>query len=327
MVFKRMLGTFGVGGPSVDTVLAAPACRPGEQLAGEVRIRAADYDVEIQRISLALATMVEVEGGDHEQTGGMEFHRADVSGPFTLAKEEDRVIAFRLDVPWETPLTEVSGQHLHGMAMGVRTELAVAKAVDKGDLDPVEVDPLPSQQRVLDAFAELGFAFKSADVEYGHIAGLHQELPFYQEIEFYPPPAHQGRINEVELTFLASPHGLAVVLEADKRGGLLVSGTDAFGRFQVSHEEALHLDWAAEISGWLHAVADRHGGAFLLGHGPHDHHHEYEGHGGPGWGTVAAAGVAGVAAGVVGGMVADEVIEEIVEDDEDDEDEGAEDED
>ncbi|TDC67473.1 sporulation protein [Actinomadura sp. GC306] len=325
MVFKRMLGTFGVGGPSVDTVLAVPSCRPGERLAGEVRIKAADYDVEIQRISLSLVTRVEVEGADHEQAGGMEFHRVDVSGPFTLPREADRVIAFELDVPWETPLTEVYGQHLHGMVMGVRTELAVAKAVDKGDLDQVAVGPAPSQQRVLDAFAELGFAFKSADVEYGRIAGVHQELPFYQEIEFYPPPEHQGRVNEVELTFVASPHGLAVVLEADKRGGLFTSGGDAFGRFQVSHAEALQLDWAAEISGWLHAVADRHGAAFHPGgHGSYEDHHGHGGRGGPGWGTVAAAGAAGVAAGVVGGMVAgeiaEEVFEEVFEDDEGDED-------
>lgn len=344
MVFKRVLGTFGVGGPSVDTVLASPVCRPGEQLAGEVRIKAAEYDVEIQRVTLALATVVEVEGGDRERTGGLEFLRVDVSGPFKLPREQDRIIPFRLGVPWEIPLTEVHGQHLHGMAMGVRTELAVAKAVDKGDLDPFGVAPLPSQQRVLDAFAELGFMFKSADVEHGQIAGLHQELPFYQEIEFYPPPAYQGRVNEVELTFVASPYGLAVVLEADKRGGMFTSGSDVLGRFQVSHEEAEQLDWAAEISGWMEAVAERHAAAFQQGHAPYGHapygqpqygqppygqpqyghpqyghppHGHHRGSGGPGWGAVAAAGVAGVAAG----MVADEIFEEIFDGDEDEGDE------
>ena len=296
-----------MGGPSVDTVLATPSCAPGELLSGEVRIKAADYDVEIQRVTLALVTVVEVEGGDHEHSGGMEFHRVDVSGPFTLAKGQDRTIPFSLDVPWETPLTEVHGHHLHGMALGVRTELAVAKAVDKGDLDPLGIVPLPSQRRVLDAFGELGFAFKNADVEYGHIAGVPQQLPFYQEIEFYPPPTHHGRINEVELTFVANPHGLAVILEADKRGGLFTSGGDAFGRFQVSHEEALHLDWAAEISAWLDAVAERHASA------PHPGHAMHGGHHGPGWGTAAAAGAAGMAAGVVGGMVAGELAEEAVE--------------
>ena len=29
MVFKKMLAAFGVGGPSVDTVLATPVVQPG----------------------------------------------------------------------------------------------------------------------------------------------------------------------------------------------------------------------------------------------------------------------------------------------------------
>lgn len=256
MVFKRVLGTFGVGGPSVDTVLASPVCRPGEQLAGEVRIKAAEYDVEIQRVTLALATVVEVEGGDRERTGGLEFLRVDVSGPFKLPREQDRIIPFRLGVPWEIPLTEVHGQHLHGMAMGVRTELAVAKAVDKGDLDPFGVAPLPSQQRVLDAFAELGFMFKSADVEYGQIAGLHQELPFYQEIEFYPPAQYRG-LNQVELSFVADEHAMDVVLEMDKKPGLFSEGSDTFRSFQVGLHDFQTTDWAAYLHQWIAEVGSK----------------------------------------------------------------------
>ena len=39
MVFKKMLGAFGVGGPSVDTVLTDPNTRPGAVLHGEVRLQ------------------------------------------------------------------------------------------------------------------------------------------------------------------------------------------------------------------------------------------------------------------------------------------------
>ncbi|MFI6600632.1 sporulation protein [Nonomuraea sp. NPDC050536] len=180
----------------------------------------------------------------------------------------------------------------------VEREVAIAQAVDKGDLDAVAVEPLPSQARVMQAFLRLGFHFKSADVEAGRIYGVHQELPFYQEIEFHPPRHHAGHVNEVELTFVASPRGLEVVLEADKRG----SG-DAFGRFQVTHEQAVHMDWESEIERWLSSLP-RHG----FGH----HHHEYhEHHDGPGWGSVAAAG----AAGLVGGLVVGEIFEEIFDGD------------
>src|SRR5690606_40158704 len=77
--------------------------------------------------------------------------------------------------------------------------------------------------------------------------------------------------NEGEVTFDASPYGLAVVVEADKGGGMFTSASDVFGRCQVSHEEAEQLDWAAEISGGMEAVAERHAAAFQQGHAPYGH--------------------------------------------------------
>ncbi|GGK81414.1 hypothetical protein Sme01_63260 [Sphaerisporangium melleum] len=316
MVFKRMLGAFGVGAPSVDTVLADPRVRPGGPLDGEVRLKGGDFDAEIEHITLGLVARVELEHGDGENTGIGEFTRVQVSGPFTLRKGEDRVIGFQVPVPWEAPISEIGGEHLAGMELGVRTELAIAKAVDKGDLDMVAVEPLPSQLRVLQAFLDLGFRFRSADLEVGYVHGARQELPFYQEIEFYPPPRYAGLTGEVELTFVTSAEGLEVILEADQRGHF--SG-DAIGRFHVGHEEALGTDWPGEIDRWLGTLAAHGPGGY--GHGdPHGGHHDDHGHhaphqGGPGWGTVAAAG----AAGVVGGIVAGEVVEEIFEgDDEED---------
>ncbi|WP_031172778.1 sporulation protein [Streptosporangium roseum] len=320
MVFKRLLGAFGVGGPSVDTVLAVSRVSPGGFLTGEVRIKGGDFEAEIEHISLGLVTRIETEHSEGEHTGLGEFFRTEVSGPFKLGIGEERTVPFRVPVPWETPLTEVQGQPLNGMAMGVRTELAIAKAVDKGDLDPFSVAALPSQEAVLVAFSQLGFHFKSADLETGHLYGVQQRLPFYQEIEFYPPAQYSGRINEVELTFVADAGRLDIILEADKRGGH-GSGHDSFGRFQVTHEQALQMDWPAEITAWLDGLAgQQHGGSYGVSYGGHDGHHghhEHHGHyghheqhghrSGPGMGAVVAAG----AAGVVGGFVAAEAIDEI----------------
>ncbi|WP_026403751.1 sporulation protein [Actinomadura rifamycini] len=320
MGFKKMLGAFGVGGPKVDTVLTEPRRRPGETLAGEVRITAADYAVDVQRVSLGLVARVEVEHGDGESAGALEFGRADAAGAFRLEAGEDRVLPFELALPWEAPITEVHGHPLHGMALGVRTELALAKAVDKGDLDPVAVVPLPSQERVLDAFDRLGFGFKGADLEYGRLHGVDQELPFYQEIEFSAPPAYAGRIGEVELTFVADPVGMAVVLEADRRGGLFGSSDQVF-RLRVGHEEAVSLDWTAELARWLDDLAGGPSG-HRAGYADHHGHGGDKGHGhggGPGWAGVAAGAAVGVAAGVAGGMIAGEVLEEVFEDDEGDE--------
>ncbi|GII65328.1 sporulation protein [Sphaerisporangium krabiense] len=323
MVFKRLLGAFGVGAPSVDTVLADSRVRPGGLLRGEVRLNGGEFDAEIEHVTLGLVAGVEVEHGEAEQAGLGEFHRVSVSGPFTLHKGEDKAIPFEIPLSWELPVSEVGGHPLTGMALGVRTELAIAKAVDKGDLDPFTVEPLPSQVAILQAIIDLGFRFKSADLEAGRLFGVEQELPFYQEIEFYPSARHAGLVNEIELTFVASPEGLEVVLEADKSAGRF-SG-DAIGRFRIGHEEALRTDWAGELDRWLTGLAGHgeYGGQGQYGEaGPHEayghgghpggygdqEHHR----GGPGWGTVAAAG----AAGVVGGIVAGEVVEEIFEDDE-----------
>lgn len=326
MVLKKMMRAFGVGGPSVDTVLANPNTRPGLTLGGQVQVVGGDHDVTIEHIALGLVTRVESGHGD----GLAEFLRVPVSGPFQLAAGQRRDIPFTFPVPWETPVTDVYGQRLHGMAIGLRTELAVAKAVDKGDLDEVAVHPLPAQERILDAFAALGFRFARADLEHGAIYGVRQELPFYQEIEFYPPPHLAGAINEVELTFIADPAGVEIVLEFDKRGGFLTSGHDAYGRFRIAHDEADSADWQSVVDSWVQEAAGRYqglrashgfpggspGGGFSggglhgaqgypLGHGPGRSRR------GPGMGAMAA----GVAGGVLGGMVLGEVVEEVFEDD------------
>lgn len=312
MVFKKMLQKLGVGGPSVDTVLADPRVTPGGTLTGEVRIQGGDGEAEVEHIALSLVTRV--ERGDRGQ-GMVEFHRVVVAGPTKLAAKQDRVIPFSLQVPWETPVTEVGGQRLPRMELGLRTELSIAKAVDKGDLDPVYVTPLESQDAVLDAFGQLGFHFKSADLEAGRIYGIRQELPFFQEIEFYPPQQFAGRINEVELTLVASPQGLVVVLEADKRGGF-GGGQDVIGRFEVSHRESAEMDWPRTLHEWLDRVASRRGGMFG-GHGDQygDHYGDQYGHHGRRGGGMGMGGVvAGAAAGVVGGMVLGEMLDGFGED-------------
>ena len=308
MVFKKMMRAFGVGGPSVDTVLANPNTRPGLTLDGQVQVQGGDHDVTIEHVALGLVTRVEVEGHDAEFDTTVEFHRLQVAGGFTLAKGERRDIAFRFPVPGETPSTDVYGGRLHGMTMGLRTELSVARAVDKGDLDQVAVHPLPAQERILDAFSRLGFRFARADLERGAIHGVRQTLPFYQEIEFYPPPQYAGAINEAELTFVADPQGVEVILEFDKRGGFLSAGHDAYGRFRVEHAAVDATDWAAVVDGWVRQATQRYSGlrgAHGFPGGPgHSGGHGHRG--GLGGGALAA----GVVGGVLGGMALSEVFDD-----------------
>lgn len=255
MVFKRLLGSLGVGGPSVDTVLTPGPVVPGSALAGQVHVRGGSVDAEITGVTLDFVARVEVEGEDVEAEGTVVFHRQVVGGAFKLTEGQQVSVPFSVQVPWETPVTEIYGQPL-GIVLGVRTELAIAGALDKGDLDPLQVRPLPVQEAILDAFGRLGFGFRSADLEYGRIGGTGQTLPFYQEIELTPPPQYAHALREIELTFLASPGGVEIVLEGDKRGGLFSGGGDALTRFTVSHD-AGGTDWQAAVDSWVRQLSAR----------------------------------------------------------------------
>ncbi|WP_405386646.1 sporulation protein [Streptomyces sp. NBC_01102] len=320
MVFKKLLGSLGVGGPTVDTVLDTATAVPGGSLNGRVHLKGGSADFTIEHITLELVARVEAEHEDGESEGVVAFDRFTVGGAFVLPEGAEVTVPFDVALPWETPVTALYGQDL-GIVLGVRTELSVAGAKDKGDLDRLAVGPLPAQEAVLEALGQLGFGFRSADLEIGHIRGTGQQLPFYQEIELSPAPQYAHQVNEIELTFLAGPGGLEVVLEADKRGGLLSGdgGGDDAGRFTVEHHEVQGRDWNTEVDAWIRSLAEAraaYGSHAVYGHADGYGHGHSEGHGhehrsGHGTGTVVAAGAAGPAVGVVGGMVAAEVVDEV----------------
>ncbi|BCL24506.1 sporulation protein [Streptomyces tuirus] len=317
MVFKRLLGALGVGGPTVDTVLDPASVRPGGTLTGQVHLVGGKADFEIEHITLELVARVEAEHEGGESEGVVAFDRFTVGGGFRLAEGEQHRVPFSVVLPWETPVTELHGQSL-GVVLGVRTELSVAGAKDKGDLDRLNIAPLPVQEAVLEALGGLGFGFRSADLEYGRIGGTGQRLPFYQEIELVPAPQYAQRFNEIELTFLAGPGGMEVVLEADKRGGFVSAGHDTLTRFTVSHDGVRQEDWSAIVDGWMRQLAEQRSSGYDsptpfgpgFGHGHGAGHQDGRGSG-PGVGTAVAAGAAGLAVGVVGGMVAAEVVDEV----------------
>ncbi|MCC4318814.1 sporulation protein [Streptomyces malaysiensis] len=335
MVFKRLLGSLGVGGPTVDTVLDPGPVLPGGPLTGQVHLQGGKADFEIEQITLELVARVEDERGDEEREGVVLFDRFTVGGGFRLAEGEHRSLPFTAHLPWETPVTELYGQPL-GIILGVRTGLEVAGAKDKGDLDQLTVNPLPVQEAILEALGQLGFGFRSADLELGHVGGTGQRLPFYQEIELSPAPQYAHAINELEVTFLANAGGMDVVLEADKRGGLFTSGEDALTLFTVGYEGVEHRDWNTEVDAWIAQLVERraaYGSYGSYGHGGHDGHgyghadHHHDGHhdggrrSGPSTAAIVGGVAAGVAVGVVGGMVAAEVVDEIGDAFEDEEDE------
>ncbi|WP_031477221.1 sporulation protein [Streptomyces bicolor] len=256
MAFKKLLASLGAGGASVETVLTEVNVVPGGVVQGEVRIQGGSVNQDIEGLAVGLQARVEVEGQDSEYKQDIEFTKLPLGGAFELQAQAVHAVPFGLEIPWETPVTTIDGQPLRGMNIGVTTELSIARAVDSTDLDPINVHPLPAQKAILDAFIQLGFRFKNADMERGHIRGTRQKLPFYQEIEFFPPQQYRG-INQVELSFVADENAMDVVLEMDKKPGLFSAGSDTFRSFQVGLNDFHGTDWAAYLNHWLSEVGSK----------------------------------------------------------------------
>ncbi|MFE0189903.1 sporulation protein [Streptomyces sp. NPDC059008] len=256
MGFKKLLASLGAGGASVETVLFEENVVPGGVVQGEVRIQGGSVAQEIQGLSVGLQARVEVESGEEEYKRNIQFTKVQLGGAFEVQPGAAHTVPFGLEIPWETPITTFLGTHLHGMSVGVTTELAIARAVDSGDLDPVNVHPLPAQQAILDAFGRLGFRFKAADLEQGHIRGTRQKLPFYQEIEFHAPQQYRG-LNQVELSFVADDREMDVILEMDKKPGLFSEGSDTYRSFTVGLNDFEGTDWAAYLNQWLAEVGGK----------------------------------------------------------------------
>ena len=253
MAFRNLMAKLGAGNASVDAVLDTPTTTPGGTVTGTVHLTGGQVAQDINELRVSLQATVEVESGDSSWREEVTFGTVAVAGAARVEPGARHALPFSLPVPWQCPVTAIDGWHLRGMRVGLRTRLDIAGSVDPGDLDPVTVLPLPVQRTVLQALDSLGFAFRGADVEKGRVRG--SELPFYQEVEFAPPPGLRGRVNELEVTFLADPQGVDVVLEVDRRGGLLSEGRDVGGRLRLSHSDtdvrtvAAHLDAAVRQLG------------------------------------------------------------------------------
>jgi sporulation-control protein len=235
VAFRKLMARLGAGGAGVETVLDQAVTTPGSTVGGRVTLTGGSIAQDVEEVRVALQATVEVESGDHEWREEVTFASQPVTGRLQLQPGQTETLPFALQVPWQCPITTIDGWQLRGARIGVRTRAAVAGAVDPGDLDPLEVAPLPVQRAVIDALTGLGFRFRTADVEKGRLPG--SDVPFYQEVEFSPGGVYAGRINELEVTFLADGTGMDVVLEADRRGGFLSSGYDAVARLRLAHTD------------------------------------------------------------------------------------------
>jgi sporulation-control protein len=256
VVFRMIKAALGVG-VGVDSVLSGKTVTPGGTLSGEVKFTGGEADQKVEGITLEFTAMVELDHKGPDKKATFDFHRAQVSGPFQLTAGTSHSVGFEIPVPWETPLSALAGRPLPGMTLGVSTELALDKAFDKGDLDPLTVEPLAVHTAALDAMDQLGFVFQATDLEAGTLPGSH--MPFFQEIEYWPGGEFKDAFTEVELTFITNKSATDIVLQADDQGSPLSPGHDTYQRFTVANDDPGEL--AEIIRGELKQLAQRRGSA------------------------------------------------------------------
>jgi sporulation-control protein len=256
-VFKKLKARVTGGGTAVETTLRSPDTTPGGTIEGEIHVAGGEVEQEIKYLAVSISARVEVEGDDVEYDANIDVGTQRVSDDWQLAPGDERRFAFTLPVPIEMPFNVYRGRPLPGVRLGLRTELEIARSVDRGDLDPINVHPLPAQERVMDAFSALGFTLKHADLERGRLRGA--SLPFYQEVEWAPPRQYAAQFRELELTFVSRPDATDVILEVDKRGGLFTEGQDAYTRMTIAHSELERLDVEGLLQHHLQEIARKRG--------------------------------------------------------------------
>ncbi|HEY8481784.1 MAG TPA: sporulation protein, partial [Spirillospora sp.] len=232
--------------PSVETILSEPNCKPGGVVAGKVHLRGGARPVEIRHVTLAL--MPRMQDGHGGETAGPEVYRGALTRGFRLEPSQQRDLSFSIPLPYELPFTTVLGHELPGFTIGLCTEVDAVGQPDPGDIDPISVEPLESQQWVLAAIARLGFQITNVTFESSKLRGVSQRLPFHQEMHLNPPRSYEGRIEKVALSFVASPRTVAFVLRAEDREP---PSDESFGVFEVPHAEAAETDWNSKITDWL----------------------------------------------------------------------------
>jgi sporulation-control protein len=263
-MFQKVMASFGQGGATVDARILDQHVRPGGTLHGEVILLGGQVDQEVE--SLAVTLLARVEQGAEGETADLPFQTIQLAGRELVRVGAQIKVPFEVQMPWETPVTTVFGKYLTGMAVGLQTNLNLARTVvDPQDVDAIPIEPLPAQHRILDAMTRIGFQFRDANLVKNRIDGVDQQLPFFQEINFKPSPAFATVFNEVAVSFLARPRDVQVVLDVHKRvrvlkgGGLGARSQPMMGSFVVDYAAMGRTNWEQQIEGWLREVAKPRG--------------------------------------------------------------------
>ena len=215
-MFKKMMSGLNMQGVNVETRLYNPTLQAGETLRGEINFTGGSTNKEINGLYLKLMTIAEVESGDHEFNQALVLDQWLISSKFLLAANESHHIPFAMEIPHETPITEVSCRR-NGARVWIETHMDVDWGLDSTDRDYLKVTPTPAMQAFLQAMQQCGFVLSTVDVEKGQLTArnFRSTIGCYQELEFVSSQMFSG-FNEVEVSFVAEAQQTHIMLEIDR---------------------------------------------------------------------------------------------------------------
>ena len=241
-MFNKLMSSLGMQGIQVNTCIYNSPIQAGQVLNGEVIFKGASSHKNINGIHLQLMTSAEVESGDSEYNQALCIAQWHISGAFELQANASHNFPFSIQLPFETPMTEVQCRY-NKTKVWLHTHLDVDWGLDATDKDFLKIEPTFAMQSFLHAMQQCGFQLAmqqcgfqlaTVDVEKGQLRGhgFHSTIGCYQELEF-KPTAMFNQMNEVEVSFVAEQHQTHVLLEIDRkfRG-------DGFKSFTIPHQQA-----------------------------------------------------------------------------------------
>lgn len=234
-MFGKIASALGIEQVKIDTKLANPSLCGGQVLNGEIVFRGVSSDKYINGLRLDLMTTAEVESGDNEYNTALCIASWQVSGAFNLQANSRHRIPFSLELPFETPLTDVPF-HYNKSKVWLYTHLDIDWSLDAKDVDYLKIQPNPAMLAFMTAMQQCGFGLRSVDVEKGQLRGqgFQSTIGCYQELEFVAIQQF-SMINEIEVSFVAEAHRTHVLLEIDRK----MSYRDSYQCLTIPHQ---HID-------------------------------------------------------------------------------------
>ena len=241
-MFNKLMSGLGLQGIQIDTRLHNTQLQAGQTLSGEVNCKGTSSNKNINGIHLQLQTSAEVESGDSEFNTSLIIAQWHISGAFELQANQSHRFPFSVQLPFETPLTEVPCRQ-NKSRVWLHTHLDVDWGLDATDKDFMQILPTTTQQMFIQAMQQCGYNLTTVDTEKGQVPwnGVQATVGCYQELEFKPQGCFRG-VNEIEVSFVAEAHQTHVLMEVDRtfRG-------DGFKSMTIPHNQATVANIVHEI--------------------------------------------------------------------------------